>query len=164
MGSQALDFRVGLAYVAVPTAVATAAAFIVGRRVIEVQLVAMAAIVALSTALFYALDIDGCGPGTLDRPRNLFDFSILGLVGLTAFCTAVVNRRRGARSFDQGCTSVSLVAAAAMIAYVQVLHCSGPSGQIAREFYAAVSAIMLYGPLIAIASVAGWLIGRRSRT
>jgi multisubunit Na+/H+ antiporter MnhB subunit len=132
--------------------------------VIELQLAAIAAIVASSTALFYALDIDGCYPGTRDRPVDLFDFSILGLVGLTALLSAGVNRRRGARPSDQGCTSVSLVAVTAMIVYVQMSHCSRPSKQIEREFIAPVSAVMLGGPMVAIGSVAGWLIGRRSFT
>jgi hypothetical protein len=161
MGSTALDFRVGVAYVIMPAAITTGAAFIFGRRVIELQLVAMAAIVASSTALFYLSDIDGCYPGTGNRPTGVFGLAVLALVTLAGFCSAILNRRRGATPYDQAWLSICLVAVVAVIAYVQMWHCA-TSQQIGREFIAPMTAAMLVGPLIAIGSVAGWLIGTRS--
>lgn len=164
MGSDALDFRVGLAYVTLPAALVCGGAFVLGRRVIRVQLVTCATLVALSTTLFYGLSGNDCFADASNQTENVVDFAVTGGIALLALVAAVWNRRNGASKADHGWTWASLTSVLVVVAYVQLWHCAGPSQQVGREFLAPMVGIVFGGLMVAVGTTVGWLISGRRRT
>lgn len=160
MGSEAIKFPIQLAYVVPVAALLASIAFIAGRRAIELQALACAALAAISTFLFFRWAIVDCAVG---RPReNAFDFTVLGAaLGLSSVLGFIVGRRRVSWAAMAG-ACLPLIATMVVIAHVQMWHCAPSSQQIGREFIAPMAGIMVAGPLILALATVAWWLGRRT--
>jgi hypothetical protein len=156
MGSDALEFSVQLAYVFPIAATLAAVGFIVGRRLVEWQILAVASFAVLSTLLFDELEIGQCSSA-----ENLFDLFMLVAPITLAVPIGVVSARRGLGFLRHVGALLPLVATAMVLAHVQLWHCAGPSQQIGREAIAPMVALVLLGPIMVLASTLAWLWTRR---
>jgi hypothetical protein len=157
MGSDALKFPIQLAYVLPFSAILASIGFVVGRRVIEAQLLMCGSLVGLSTVLFY-------GWGGVDCVReDAYDFAVLAAPLLLAAPFGIICSRRGLRWMGMAGACLPLVATMVVIAHVQMWHCAPSSQQIGREAIAPLTAVVLDGPLILVSATLGWWLDRRTR-
>jgi hypothetical protein len=159
MGSQALKFPIQLAYVFTGAAAFAGFGLIRGRRVIEVQVLASAVLVGISTALFYGWDIDNCPL----RLQDAFDLSITGAGVFLAWILGFISGRRGLDWVEHAGATLTILATLSLLAHVQMWHCAGPSQQQGRELIAPFAVAMIAGAPALAGSSAAWWFARRAR-
>jgi hypothetical protein len=144
-----LKFPIQLAYVLTFSVILTSIGFLVGRRVIEVQLFVCGSLAGIGTFLFYRW-------GGVDCIReDAHDFTVLAVSLLLAVPLGILCARRGLRWIRLAGACLPLLATTVVIAHVQLWHCAPSSQQIGREFIAPLVAIVSSGPLILASSTLG---------
>jgi hypothetical protein len=157
MGSDAIKFPIQLAYVLTFSAILASIGFVIGRRVIEAQLLLCGSLAGISTILFY-------GWGGVDCVReNAYDFAVVAASLLLAAAIGIICSRRGLRWTGLAGVCLPLVATMIVITHVQMWHCAPSSQQIGREFIAPFVATLFNGPLILVSATLGWWIDHRTR-
>lgn len=150
MGSEALKFPIQLAHALTFSAILASIGFVVGRRVIEAQLLVCGSLAGISTSLFY-------GWGGVDCIReNAYDFAVVAASLLLAVPLGIICARRGLRWMSLAGACLPLVATMVVIAHVQMWHCAPSSQQIGRESIAPLAAVVFDGPLILVSATLGW--------
>jgi hypothetical protein len=162
MGSDAIKFPIQLAYVVPFAAVLGSIGFIVGRRVIELQLGLSAVLAGLSTFLFNRGNLDVCQGVASIGSENAFDLTVAGASLLFAVALGLLSGRQQLPWSEQAAACLALVATMVVIAHVQMWHCAPSSQQIGREWIAPITAVFLFGSLILASATLGWFVGRRA--
>ena len=158
MGSEALKFPIQLAYVLTASAILGSIGFVVGRRVIEAQLILCGSLAAISAFLFF-------GWGGVECIReDAYDFAVVGSSLLLALLLGIICARRGLRWLGLAGACLPLVATMMVIAHIQMWHCAPSSQQIGRESIAPFVAVVLDGPLILLSAILGWWFAHRARS
>jgi hypothetical protein len=155
MGSDALKFPIQLAYVLTFSAILASIGFLVGRRVIEAQLLLCGSLAGISTFLFYRWGGEDC------IREDAYDFTVLAASLLLAVPLGIVCARRGLRWMRLAAACLPLLATMVVIAHVQMWHCAPSSQQIGREFIAPFVAVVFSGPLILVSATLGWWLNHR---
>ena len=158
MGSEALKFPIQLAYVLTASAILGSIGFVVGRRVIEAQLILCGSLAAISTFLFFGWEGVEC------IREDAYDFAVVGSSLLLALPLGIICARRGLRWVGLAGACLPLVATMMVIAHVQMWHCAPSSQQIGRESIAPFVAVVLDGPLILLSATLGWWHVHRARS
>lgn len=156
MGSDALKFPIQLAYVLTFSAILASIGFVVGRRVVEAQLLLCGSLAGISTVLFYVWGREDC------VREDAYDFVVVATSLLLAAALGIICSRRGLRWISMAGACLPLVATMVVIAHVQMWHCAPSSQQIGREFIASLTAVFL-GPMILISATIGRWLHRRNR-
>lgn len=159
MGSEALKFPIQLAFVATFSALLASLGFIVGRRIIEVQVLVCAALAVLSSLLFYAWDVVECASGP--SGEGLFDFTVLGLAGALSLPLGWACARQGCSWGRLTAATLPLLATLVLVAHVQIWHWSPSSQQIGREVVAPLTSILIFGPVVVLLATLAWILWRR---
>jgi hypothetical protein len=155
MGSDALKFPIQLAYVLTFSAILASIGFLVGRRVIEAQLLLCGSLAGISTFLFYRWGGEDC------IREDAYDFTVLAASLLLAVPLGILCSRRGLRWIRLAAACLPLLATMVVIAHVQMWRCAPSSQQIGREFIAPLAAVSFSGPLILVSASLGWWLNHR---